>query len=432
MSIFTAKRQRIRQAQAPSTREIIDGLRFYTANLVWLTLAMLLFGLFIGYSASSTRLISEGLSPLREIKSEIFWAAAGFVLLLIVAKTVKFAPNARGGGLYFIVKASYWFSVAGLVAVLFTKVVKGSTRTLDLGFIHYQPTEIAKFGLVIYLAYLLLVEFLVARKGRVNFFGNSIPIQLFDVTNPSVRIRGAFLATALMLVLVLMQPDLGSTLLLFSLAFVSMLLGGVKFRQLFATTALIVLFGGILFLAMGSRFNHVDVRIKAWMNPLGEKTVAGSAGTAQADKESYQILQSLGAVANGGLAGKGMFRGVQKINRLPEATNDFIFAVICEELGFFGAFGTVAAFCLLLYFTSMIALCIRNPFFSALVFLIGFAIFLQAIINMGAAVNLFPTTGINLPLISFGSTSRVFTLFQIGLVLAIANTFLRFESPKIR
>lgn len=432
MSIFTARRHRIRQTQAPSTSELIDSLRFYTANLVWLTLAMLLFGLFIGYSASSTRLISEGLSPLREIKNEIIWAAVGFGLLLLVAKTVKFAPNARGGGLYFFVKASYWISVAGLVAVLFTKVVKGSTRTLDLGFIHYQPTEIAKFGLVIYLAYLLLVEFSVARKGSVNFFGNIIPIQLLDVTNSAVRLRGAFFATALMLVLVLMQPDLGSTLLLFSLGWVAMLLCGVKFKQLLATTMIIVLFGLITFFSMGSRFKHVDVRIKAWMNPLGEKTVAGAAGAAQADKESYQILQSLGAVANGGIVGKGLFQGVQKINRLPEATNDFIFAVICEELGFLGAFGTVAAFCALLYFTSMIALCIRNPFFSALVFLIGFAIFLQAIINMGAAVNLFPTTGINLPLISFGGTSRVFTLFQIGLVLAIANTFLRFESPKIR
>ena len=433
MATYGKRASRIADRQSPSTGELIESLRFYTANLAWLTFALLVFGILAGYSASSTRLISEGLSPMREIRGELGWSLVGLTAMFLIAKFVKFAPNAKGDWLYLFVKCSYWFSVVSLIFVLFNKVVKGSTRTLDLGFIHFQPTEVAKFGLVAYLAYLLLVEHSKARGGSWYLFGNRIPIQLFDVTKLEVRSLGALAVAGLMLILVIIQPDLGSTFLLFTLAVTALSLGGVKKRFIalvFAGAAVMLL---LAFLIGGSRFKHAETRIKAWLNPLGTTASVQVAGLelAHKDKESYQILQSLGAVANGGISGKGLFNGVQKINRLPEATNDFIFAVICEELGFAGALAVVAAFCALMYFSCRIALCIRNPFFSALVFLIGFAIFLQAAINMAATVNLVPTTGINLPLISFGGTSRIITLLQIGVILAVANTFIRFESPRV-
>lgn len=434
MAIYARKRVFEREVAAPTTRELIESLRFYTANLTWLTVALLVFGLFIGYSASSTRLISEGLSPLREIKYEAIWAAFGLLAMFIAPKILNFPPNARGWKMLWLVKFFYWSSAISLVVVLFSKAYKGSTRTLDLGIVQFQPTEIAKFGLVIYLLYLILVEHTALQRGGWHIFGHYFRRQIVNLADERIRIRSAFIATGLILILLILQPDIGSTLLLGTLAAAAMFLGGIRLRVIIASAIVAVSVFLLVFFTMGSKFKHVDVRLKAWMNPLGETSASlqSGSGVAQTDKESYQILQSLGAVANGGLAGKGLFKGVQKINRLPEATNDFIFAVICEELGFFGAFGVVLAYCALLYFTCMIAMCIRSPFYSALVFLIGFAIFLQAAINMGAAVNLVPTTGINLPLISFGGTSRVFTLFQIGVILAIANAFLRFESPKTR
>jgi len=431
MSLVRARERLFRQSRAASGNTVKE-LGFYTTNLVWITLGITLFGLLIGYSASSTRLISEGLSPVREITGQIWFTIVGLVVMFLVSR-FRFSPDAKGAGLYLLVKSSYWLSVVLLALVLLeAQVTKGATRTLDFGFIHFQPTELAKFGLVYYILYLLLVEPTLAIPSRLRYGALTVHLKLVDISKPAVRVSLALFASAVVLILTVCQPSVGNTIFIGILALAALSLGGVRKRWLTLIAIVVLIIGALYVYGDNDKYKHVGTRYKAWMNPLGTYETEGSeTGGGLADRESYQILQSLGAIANGGLEGQGLFKGVQKINRLPEATNDFIFAVICEELGFLGAFGVAAAFFAMLYMICGIAMRIRNPFYSSVVFMIGLSIFIQAGINMGAAVSLFPTTGINLPLISFGGTSKLVTLSQIGLVLAIAYAFIRFERTRV-
>lgn len=446
MSIARARYRTYESAPAVTADDLADGIRLHATYVLWFTIGITVLGLLIGYSASATKLISEGLSPTREINREIIYTIIAFAFLAI-ASFSRFVPNAKGVWLYIGVKAMFWLSVV-MVSLLYfaSKNVKGSVRTLDFGWFHFQPTELAKFTVVAYILYFLLVEpNMDGLSLKLNFLFFRIKFRLkwfWDITNKSVRGFIALAVVFLVLLLILMQPDVGSTAFVGTLSMVALAMGGVKKRILFtiAGVALSILLFIIVF--EPPRFKHVNERIDAWFNPLGvtqvvdsnENDIAGAKPNPEptsADDESFQILQSLGAIANGGLAGQGYFRGVQKINRLPEQTNDFIFAVACEELGFLGALFIVALFIALLYNIAQVAVRIRNPFFSALVFLIGYAIFLQACINMATAANAAPTTGINLPLISFGGTSKIVTLTQIGIILAIARTFSSFERTHV-
>jgi cell division protein FtsW len=414
-----------------SGEEIADSLRFYTANLAWLVCGITIFGLIMGYSASSTKLISEGLSPLGDIMPQFVTTAIGFAALFLISM-MRFAPNARDLKMRLIVKFSYWLSIAALVFVYIQgDIVNGSRRALTIFGVQFQPTELAKFALVAYILYFLIVDarsmstVKEATASRFDALAAGIPIRIS-------KTGFAMIAAAALIALVLFQPNLGGAIYLFVLALVTFALCGAKKRWLALAAAVVAVPALLLLFLPNDYFSHARVRLAAWQNPFGEATASGRSVNADADKESYQIIQSLGAVANGGLFGRGLFQGIQKINRLPESKNDFIFAVICEELGLLGALLVIGGYLALLYFSAGIALCIRNPFYSGLVFLIGFGIVLQAGINMAAAVNLVPTTGINLPLISFGGSSKIVTLAELGLVLAVANSFLKFESPKVR
>ncbi len=446
MSLARANRRIHDNTRSVSSDEIADGIRHHANYVVWLTIGITILGLIIGYSASATELISRGLAPTSEILKELEYTGYAFGLLIFTVRFSRFAPNAKGAWLYVGVKTFFWISIVLVTLLHFTATdVKGSSRTLDFGYVHFQPTELAKFTIVAYLLYLMLVE--PSLKGvplELNLLFTRVRFKLrflWDITNDQKRGVSGLLVMALILLLIVFQPDVGSTLFIGVLSLIALSMGGLRKRVIFTIVGLAVAMLLYIIVFKPPLFAHVTDRIDAWLNPLGTVTTVDSSGAevvaapkekVTTDDQSYQILQSLGAIANGGLAGQGYFRGVQKINRLPEQTNDFIFAVACEELGFLGALFIVSLFVALLYNMTQIAIRIRTPFYSALVFLVGFAIFTQACINMATAANAAPTTGINLPLISFGGTSKLVTLTQIGIVLAIARTFSTFERTRVQ
>jgi len=342
--------------------------------LLAVTVALMGFGMIMVWSASSALAMERHGSPYYFLVKQALWGILG-IGGMVAALRIDYRVLRRPAVVYSFLAAS----TALLIVVLFLAPVNDTHRWIRLGALSFQPAELAKLSIVLFLAY-----HIERRADRVTDFA-----LLF----PALLLLGWFGF------LVLIQPDLGS-------AFCLVLTGAVRLRYfaVLAIPALTVLYAAIASVPWRSR------RLVTFLNPWQDPQGAG-----------YQVIQSLIAVGTGGLTGVGLMEGRQKLFYLPYPYSDFVFAVIGEELGLLGALAVVLAFVVILWRGLRAAWGAPDEFGRFLATGLTLSIVFQALINVSVTLGLLPTKGIPLPFISAGGSSLVFALVGIGLVANVSQ-----------
>jgi cell division protein FtsW len=351
-------------------------------GLFAVTAALLGFGLVMVWSASSVLAQEHHGNAYHFLLKQALWAGIGLVGMSVALRLDYRKLRAP--------KYVYGLAILTtllLILVLFLRPVNETHRWIRFGVLSFQPAELAKLSLILFLA-----SHLERRGERVNEFLTS----LF----PVLLLLGWFAF------LVFVQPDLGSAAILVVTAAVLLFVAGVRLRY-FAVLA--VPASALLYFAIAGA-HYRWTRIVTFFDPWADARGSG-----------YQIIQSMIAVGTGGITGVGFMEGRQKQFYLPDPYSDFIDAVIGEELGLLGAVAVVAAFLFLLWRGLRAAFKAPDAFGMFLAAGLTLAIVLQAFINMSVVLGLVPTKGIPLPFISAGGSSLVFTLVSIGLILNVSQ-----------
>ncbi len=282
----------------------------------------------------------------------------------------------------------YGVSIALLLSVLlFGESVNGARRWINIAGLQFQPSEIAKFTLIVLFARLT--------KG----FGASAKEFRYGVLGFGTALMGVLIPLAL-------EKHLSAIMLMGMVAVVMMFIAGTNPKWLLAGAGVAVVFVVVYVSLMG----YAGDRITAWLHPEQDPSDTG-----------YQILQSLYAIGSGGLFGLGLGKSRQKYLYLPFQYNDYIFAIICEELGFVGALLIVALFAFLILRGYWISLRAPDRFSTVLSAGLVTLIAVQTILNLGVVTNLLPSTGIALPFFSYGGTALAVNLGEMGIVLSISR-----------
>jgi cell division protein FtsW len=348
--------------------------------LILVTLALVAFGLVMVYSATSAAAAVGGNDPSYYLKRQGIYALIGVGAMLLAARADFRALKHLAPGLVLA-------SVGLLVAVLAIGTsVNGARRWISFGPAAFQPSEFAKFALCVWAAAYL------ARKRP--------PQTLKELARPIGLLAGLFA------ILLLAEPDLGTTISLLVMLGGILLVSGTPVGVLSAGFTIATTLG----IAAIWFEPYRRARVFAFLNPWDDAQGAG-----------FQIVQAMIGMGSGGLFGVGLGQGVQKIFYLPEAHTDMIFAIIGEELGLVGVTAVIASFGLFAYAGLRIALRCRDPFGKRLAAGLTVLICGQASINLAAVMGLAPLTGIPLPFVSYGGTALVVSLAAVGVLLNIAT-----------
>ncbi len=347
------------------------------------TLSLVVVGLAMVFSASAVVAQERYHSPYTFVGKQALWALAG-VFAMVVLMRVDYT---RYNSPKFIYPALS-VAIVLLVSVYFFRDSHNTHRWIRFGgFFTFQPSEIAKPILILFLAW-----FLHTRLDEMRDWKNTL-------------LRAAIIPLVFIL-LVVKQPDLGTALVLAGVPALMMVLAGMEWMYLaLSLAASLPPMDALLFWVSWRR-----QRMLVFLHPDSDPQGAG-----------FHINQSLIAVGTGGFSGRGFMEGMQKLFYLPEASTDFIFANIAEELGFIGAMCIVLLFVVFGYRGLRVAFRSEDPFARLIAFGITVAIVLQAFFNISVVLSLVPTKGIPLPLISSGGTSVFFTLASIGVLLNISR-----------
>jgi cell division protein FtsW len=351
--------------------------------LLTATLCLLAFGAVMVFSASSTtRVLSDGgLSDSAfYLKRTLLFGAVGLLVMHVVARhglvAVRRLTPAILGLAFFL-----------LLAVLAVgTTVNGSTRWIGSGFLQIQPSELAKVALILY-----AVDVLAREPKRVRSLAGLTPI---------------LIVTGLAALLVVAEPDLGTTLVVAFAVAATLVAAGARVRDLALVGGGLALFGLVMTVIEPYRM----ARLTAFLDPGADASGAG-----------FQAAQAKIALGSGGLFGEGIGNGVQKAFYLPEAHTDMISAVIGEELGLVGILGVVGLFALFGYAGLQVARKARDRYGKLLAAGLTSLVLVQATINLFAVMGLAPLTGVPLPFVSYGNSSLLTTLFAVGLILNVAR-----------
>jgi cell division protein FtsW len=347
--------------------------------LVLVTLALVAFGLVMVYSASSARALLGSDDPAYYLKRQALYAVAGLVALVLLSRTDYRRLRHAAGPLLLA-------SFVLLVAVLAVgTAVNGARRWIPLGTLTFQPSELAKLALALWIAGLL------ARRPA--------PQTLADLVRPIGLVVGAACA------LILVEPDLGSALAIVIMVAAILLVAGTPVRTLATGSGI----AGMLVLAAIWFEPYRRARIFSFIDPWHDPQGAG-----------FQSVQAMIALGSGGIFGVGLGESVQKIYYLPEASTDMIFAIVGEELGLVGVLAVIGAFALFAYAGLNIALHCHDPFGKRLAAGLTALVCGQAAVNVSAVMGLAPLTGVPLPFVSYGGSSLVVGLASVGILLNIA------------
>ena len=354
------------------------------SDKVLFTTTILLVGLSIVmvYSASAPVALDKYGKATRFLVTQGMWAMLGLAMLAVVMR-IDYRTYREP---VFIWSCLGIVGVA-LVLVLFRAPVNNARRWFGIGGIGVQPSELAKLAAIFFIAALLE-----RRMHRIN-----------DVTYALVPI--AFVVLALF-GLIILEPDFGTSMSLLAIAAVMVFAAGLNYRYIVGAALCAV--PAIAFLVMGTAYRRQRVLtfLDPWRDPLG----AG-----------FQIIQSLIAVGTGGVTGKGLMNGVQKLFYLPEPHTDFIFSVISEELGLIGATAVVACFCVITWRGLRVALRAPDGFGAFLALGLTTMVAVQAFFNISVVLGLLPTKGIPLPFVSAGGSSLLINLVGMGILLNVSQ-----------
>ena len=346
--------------------------------------ALLAFGLMMVMSASSESARNAsytGGDAYYFIKRQLIWAVLSVISMLFLSK-FDYHNLIKWSGAIILIS----FGLLVLVPLAGTEV-NGGQRWLRLGPIQFQPSEVAKIALIIYLA-----SSLTKNKKYLESFKRGLL--------PNLIVIGI---TAGLLII---QPHFSATVLIVSVGFIMMFVGGVNWKQL---AALVVGagFAGFM-LVMTSPYRRA--RVFSFMDPFADPLGDG-----------YQVIQSLYAIGSGGLFGVGLGQSRQKFLYIPEPQNDFIFSILCEELGFLGAFVVISMFAFLVYRGFKIAMNAADKEGSLIAVGITSLIALQVIMNIAVVTSAMPVTGMPLPFFSYGGTALFIIMSSMGIMLNISK-----------
>ena len=364
------------------------GTTYFDYNLLFIVIFLLGFGLVMLYSSSSYISANTYGDSAHYLKLQLRNMGIGAVFMVIMAKIdyhqwKKFYILAYLGSL--VLCTLVLLPIPGL-----TRSSHGKSRWLNLGPVSFQPSELAKLAIIIFLA--VLIE----RHTR-------------EVSKTAGVIKVfVYLAPLLLIVAI---GNLSTAVIIFGIAFCMLFVANPQYKPFFALAGVGIVGVVGLIAIEGYRGNRVD----AWLH----QETAGDKG--------YQTMQGLYAIGSGKLFGKGLGESLQKMGNVPESQNDMIFTIICEELGLFGAVCVILLFVLLLWRMMVIANNATDLYGALVVSGIMSHIAIQVILNIAVVTNTIPNTGVILPFISYGGTSIVFLMGEMGLALSVSKG-IRLES----
>ena len=280
------------------------------------------------------------------------------------------------------------------------RTVNGASRWIYIGSLSIQPAEVAKIAVILFMASILSR---IGKKGIQKLKG------IVTVLILPIIIAGMVYA---------LTQNLSSAIIIAGIAIVMWFVASPDYKKFVILLTLVVIVAAVgIYLAHSDILGFRGERIKAWLDP-----------EAYASGTGFQTLQALYAIGSGGLFGKGIGQSLQKLGFIPEAQNDMIFSIICEELGLAGAIAVLVLFIILIWRCMVIANNAQDLFGALLVTGVMAHFAIQVILNVAVVTNTIPNTGITLPFISYGGTSMLFLLAEIGLVLSVGRG-ISFEEP---
>ncbi len=375
-----------------SRRRQSNNENFMDYSLLFIVLFLLGFGLIMVYSTSSYEANLDLGDSAYYLKKQLFATILGLVAMIFVAN-VPYHFWERFAVIGYIVSV-----VLILLIIPFGHESHGAKRWLYIGPISLQPAEVAKLCMILFLASMICTmgKQIRYRKGfwMVMLVPMPIALMLWRITQ-----------------------NLSSAIIVVGIAVLMLFVSCPDYKR-FILLAVATLAGAVVvvFVVVQMAANQADnldfrgARILAWLDP-----------EAYASGKGFQTIQALYAIGSGGVLGKGLGQSMQKLGFLPEAQNDMIFSIICEELGLFGGFAVIIMFILLIWRFMVIANNAPDLFGALLVVGVMGHIAIQVILNIAVVTNTIPNTGISLPFISYGGSSVMFLLIEIGLVLSVAR-----------
>lgn len=350
--------------------------------LLIVTIILVIFGLFMVYSASNVVALYKYDDAYYFLKRQAIFAGIGISLMILIInldiyKIYKYIP------LVFLI------SIVSLILVLIPGigVVRGGARSwIGIGSVSFQPSELAKVSII-----LLISRYFSKYDKDLLKFKNFILILII---------------IGLIFGLIMLQPDFGTGLVIVLGSFLLLFMTGAPFKYFLLLIIVAIIGVVLLIISAPYRMERIFSFLDPWSDPLGS---------------GFQAIQSLYALAPSGLFGLGFNKSIQKRFFLPEPQNDFIFAIVAEELGLIGASFLLVLFLILIFRMIKIGKCVSNTFYKYLSFGIGLIFFVQVFINIGVVIGLLPVTGITLPIISYGGTSLMISLMMIGIVLNVSK-----------
>ena len=365
--------------------------RFYDYSLVFAVIFLTSFGLLMIYSSSSymAQIDPKTADAAYYLKRQGLIALGGFLLMIGVSK-LDYHWTLKWAGIMYAM--SY---VLMILVSLIGREVNGKKRWLGVGPFSFQPTEFAKLALILF-----LTVFIVNMGKKINTIQGLLIAFAVDIPIAGLVAKNNLSSGIIVGSLVFVMTFVVSRLYWFHL-----LLGGMAAGAVAGAVPL-----AHFLLNMKILQPYQLSRILVWQNPADYPQDGG-----------FQVLQGLYAIGSGGIMGKGLGESIQKMGFVPEAQNDMIFAIICEELGLFGAVSLILVFMFMIYRFVVIANSAPDLYGSCLVTGVMAQIAVQVILNIAVVTNTIPNTGITLSFVSYGGTSVLFLMVEIGLVLSVAN-----------
>lgn len=371
---------KIKRKRNQASRKGKIDITFLSILLILLTI-----GLVMLFSASYAYSLEYYGSSYRFISRQALFAVVGVVVMLVVSRID-----------YHIWRKFSWIAYFLAIGILgFLLVIPPMVSGMDvkrwfvIGPVNFQPSELGKFAII-----LLFSSLIAANYKQMKKF-SFIAILVFLLAIPCG--------------LIVMEPHLSATVLVFSIGIVLLIVGGLPLRYIFGGIGAGV--GGVVVLILSGAIGYGSDRIKYWLDPWADATGLG-----------FQTIQSLLAIGSGGVLGRGIGQSRQKYLWVPEPHNDFIFSIVCEELGLIGAIIIILLFALLIWRGFTIAMHSPDKFGSLMAIGLTFQVGLQAMLNIWVVTNTIPNTGISLPFFSYGGTSLLILLAEMGIVLNISRS----------
>ena len=373
--------ERLPDPQTGRRRVILDERGLLDVPFLVLTVLLVLIGVLMMFSASYARAYStEGKATYYFARQAVFAIVGIGIMLFFSTWNYQIWRS-----------VSFFILAAAIVFLLLVPLIgieeNGAKRWIYLGFTSFQPSEVAKLGIVLTFASMISYY----RERMQSFREGILPFVVI---------------LAVVCGLLVLEPHLSAIIIILGVSAAMLFLGGVKLRWFALGLGVVGAFVAIYLATKG----YAGDRIQAWLHPFGDESDSG-----------YQIVQSLYAIGSGGLMGLGLGRSRQKYLYLPEEHNDYIFPIVCEELGFVGAMVVLLLFLLLILRGYWIALHARDRFGMLVVGGLTTLLALQVFLNIGVVTNLLPATGISLPFFSYGGTALLIQLFEMGVILSVSR-----------